>query len=111
MFKRFSWMLLALAVVAMPTIVDAKGGSGGGGGGGTVADARVTGYITAIDSANKVIMVGQSYYGSGAIKINDATQIQVNGESVNFSDLVVGDWAEARYVVATRTATKIEVTR
>lgn len=64
MFKRFSWVFLAMALVALPTFINAAGGSGGGGGTVKPFEARVTGYISAIDYTNGVIMVGQSYYGS-----------------------------------------------
>ena len=110
MFKRFSWVLLALAVVAMPTIVNARGGSGGGGGGTPKpVEARVTGYIMAIDYTNGVIQVGQSYYGSGALKITSATKISIDNNSGSLEELQVGDWAECRYDPYTKIATKVSV--
>ena len=115
MFKRLSWALLALAVVAMPTLVDAAGGSGGGGGGGGGGsapkpfEARVTGYITAIDYANGVILVGQSYYGSGALKITSSTKISIDGANGTLEELQLNDWAECRYDYYTKIATKVSV--
>ncbi len=113
MFKRFSWVFLALALVALPAAINAAGGSGGGGGGGTVKpfEARVTGYISAIDYTNGVIMVGQSYYGSGAIKIDSNTKISIDTANGSLSELKVNDWAECRYDYYTKVATKVSITR
>ena len=113
MFKRCSWIVLALTVAAMPALVDAAGGSGGGGGGGggtpKTLEVRVTGYIMAIDYTNGVIQVGQSYYGSGALKITSATKISIDNNTGTLEGLKVGDWAECRYEYYTKVATKVSV--
>lgn len=108
MFKRCSWIVLALTVAAMPALVDAAGGSGGGG---TPKpfEARVTGYIMAIDYTNGVIQVGQSYYGAGALKITSATKISIDNNTGTLEGLKVGDWAECRYEYYTKVATKVSV--
>lgn len=88
----------------------AKGGASGGGSV-SVKDSRVTGYATAINYAEKTISVGASYYGSGILKVTSTTKIQLNAESVDFNQIKVGDWVEARYDFATKVATKLEVRR
>lgn len=115
MFKRFSWVFLALALVALPSVISAAGGSGGGGGGGgggtKTFEARVTGYITAIDYANGTVIVGQSYYGSGALKVDSSTKISIDTANGSLEELKLNDWAECRYDYTTKVATKISVTR
>jgi len=116
MFKRLGWVLLITAI-AIPTIADAAGRNGGGGGGGgggvapKVVESRVTGYITAIDYTNGVIMVGQSYYGSGALKITPDTKVSIDTANGSLQELKVNDWAECRYNFSTKVATKISVNR
>lgn len=110
--------LLTLATaltLAAPIGSYAAGGSnggGGGGGGGTpkVVEARVTGYVTAIDHSAGTISIGASYYGSGALKVTADTKYSFLSSGSGFTDIKLGDWAEARYLYTTREATKISVT-
>lgn len=106
---------VAIACVAgvSQNLAVAKGGSGGGGGGGgsVTTTSRVTGYVTAIDHEAGTISIGASYYGSGALKVTNNTKIQLNLESTDFDELQLGDWVEARYDFATKTATKLDATR
>lgn len=97
--------LLALSVV--PSVVNARGGAGGGST--NPIEYRVTGYVTAIDYEFGLIQVGASYYGSGLMLVDDNTKVSLNNNSCSLQDLVVGDWAECRYVIdgGVRTATKI----
>lgn len=115
MLKKVCSLLLLLTLLASPVAVHARGGSGGGGGGGGGAklpsNARVAGYITAIDFANKRISVGQSYYGSGVLQIVSQTKVDVNAVNATFEDLRVGDFAEVKYDSATRIAAQVEATR
>ena len=86
------------------------GGGGGGGGGGTpklATEARVTGYVTAIDYVNHTITIGASYYGFGLLKVDANTKISFDNVNCTFEELAVGDWVEARYDYTTRTATKL----
>ncbi len=104
--------LLAALAVALPNGALAKGGSGGGGGGSTpkVVESVVTGYVTAIDYSAGTISIGASYYGSGVLKVTSATKYSFLTSSGGFTDIKVGDWAEARYVWSTKEATKISIT-
>lgn len=113
MFQRFGWVVLALALVALPTVVDAAGGSGGGGGGGgsTNTTARIVGYCTGIDYVNNRILIGQLYYGSGAFAVDSNTKVTINQNNATFADVQLNDYCEVRYDYVTRTATKIAVTR
>lgn len=104
-------LLVALSI-ATPTKSFAAGkskGGGGGGGGSTVSEARVTGYVTAIDYANSTLSIGASYYGSGALHITSATKISLDNLNCSLEQLQLGDWVEARYVYsnATKLATKL----
>lgn len=106
---------ISLGIASLPATASGKngggsgGGSGGGGGGGSTATftARVTGYVTAIDYVSRTITIGASYYGSGALKVDDNTQISLNNVSCSFEELTLGDWIEARYDYTTRIATKL----
>jgi hypothetical protein len=118
-FRRVSQLastltLLAALAVALPQGAQAAGGSksGGGGGGSTpkVVESVVTGYVTAIDYSAGTISIGASYYGSGALKVTSATKYSFLTSSGGFTDIKVGDWAEARYVWSTKEATKISIT-
>lgn len=115
MLKKISALFLVLALLATPAVVQARGGAGGGGGGGgggsLPSNARVAGYITAIDFANKRIAVGQSYYGSGILQVVSQTKVDVNAVNATFADLRVGDFAEVKYDSTTRIAAQIEATR
>lgn len=117
MLKKISALFLVLALLATPAVVQARGGAGGGGGGGggggvkLPSNARVAGYITAIDFANKRIAVGQSYYGSGILQVVSLTKVDVNAVNAAFADLRVGDFAEVKYDSTTRIAAQIEATR
>ncbi len=106
--------LLAALAVALPNGALAKGGSGGGGGGGgstpKVVESRVTGYVTAIDYSAGTISIGASYYGSGALKVTENTSYSFLSSGSGFTDIKVGDWAEARYIWSTKEATKISIT-
>ncbi|MEN9675783.1 MAG: hypothetical protein RIS76_1679 [Verrucomicrobiota bacterium] len=115
-----STLLLAFIFAAPPTAQAAgrnsSTASGGGGGGGSVkapkvAESRVTGYITAIDSVNHTLVVGASYYGSGSLRVDSSTQVSLNNLNGSFADLKQGDWCEARYDWTTKLATKLSVTR
>lgn len=90
-------------------------GGGGGGGGGVstpkVVESRVTGYITAIDHVQGTVVIGASYYGSGSLRVTSSTKISLNNFNCDFEQLRLGDWVEARYLFATKEATKLEVTR
>lgn len=96
---------LSLGITAVP--VYAKGGSGGGGGSTATFEARVTGYVTAIDYVNHTITVGASYYGSGNLKVDANTKISFNNVNCTFEALKLGDWVEARYDFTTKVATKL----
>ena len=114
MFKRLGWVLLALAVVAMPVVVDAAGGSGGGGSGGggsTGISLRIAGPVTAIDYANCRIVIGYGYYSSGTAFYNSSTKISINNVTATIDDIQIGDAGDVRYDSVTRMASKISVTR
>ena len=86
-----------------------KGGGGGGGGGSTVVEARVAGYVTAIDYANSTLSIGASYYGSGALHITSATKISLDNLNCSLEQIQLGNWVEARYVYSStaKLATKL----
>ena len=117
-FRRVSQLastftLLAALAVALPQGAQAAGGSkstGGGGGSTKVVESVVTGYVTAINYSAGTITIGASYYGSGALKVTSATKYSFLTSSGGFTDIKVGDWAEARYVWSTKEATKISIT-
>lgn len=54
MLKRFGWVVLALALVALPQVVDAAGGSGGGGGGGG-GGTTLAGFLAHLPNSNTSI--------------------------------------------------------
>lgn len=99
------------AVLAPESSLAAGANTGGAGGGGSVKtyEARVTGYITAIDPVNQTVQIGASYYGSGQLKVTSDTKISVGASNGSFSDLKVGQWAEARYDWASKVANKISI--
>lgn len=108
---------LALGVLTLgfsPNTASAKGGSGGGGGAGgggvKTVEARVTGYVTAIDYVNKTVQIGASYYGSGLLNVTSSTDISLDNNSCDLDTIQLGQWCEARYDFATRNATKLSVT-
>lgn len=108
-------LLLTVSVFHFNQTANASGGSnsgGGGGGGGSAKtyEARVTGYVTAIDYQNATITVGASYYGSGVLKVTSSTSISYNNVSCDLGAIKLGDWVEARYDYATRNATKLSAT-
>lgn len=104
-------ILLACAFASAPQSFAAGNSKGGGGGGGsTVFEVRVTGYVTAIDYENQTITIGASYYGSGALKVTDATKISLDNVSCSLDQLDVGDWVEARYDYWTKEALKLSGT-
>lgn len=112
--KAFVALLLALelGLTSLPASAGGKNqnGGGGGGGGGTpklATEARVTGYVTAIDYVNHTITIGASYYGFGILKVDANTRISFDNVNCTFEELAVGDWVEARYDYTTRTATKL----
>lgn len=120
MLKRVSALLLGLAILTTSGIVNAAGGSGGGGGGsggggggsgGITTNARISGYITAIDYVNFRVTVGQSYYGSGVLTGTSDTKVSIDNVNATFNDIQVGDFAEVRYDFASRLIGKIAVTR
>ena len=111
MFKRFSWVFLGLALVALPSVINAQGGVIEGVRVPKPVPVRVTGSISAIDYTNGVIMVGQSYSGATAIKIVSSTNISINGAIGSLGDLKVNDVADCRYDFNTRVAMKVSVTR
>ena len=104
---------LHLGIASLPAAASGKnqnGGGGGGGGGGTpklATEARVTGYVTAIDYVNHTITIGASYYGFGLLKVDANTKISFDNVNCTFEELAVGDWVEARYDYTTRTATTL----
>ena len=104
-------LLLTVGLFQANPTAQASGGSnsGGGGGGGStkVYEARVTGYVTAIDYVNSTITVGASYYGSGALKVTSSTSISYNNVNCDLSGIQLGDWVEARYEYASKNATKL----
>lgn len=103
-------LIVTASVSFMPATATAAGGSGGGGGGGgsvKTYEARVTGYITAIDYVNSTLTVGASYYGSGKLKVDANTKISIDLVNCSFDTLKLGDWAEARYDWVSKTATKL----
>lgn len=108
--------LLAALTAALPNGVQASGGSNGGGGSGggggstKVVESVVTGYVTAIDYSAGTITIGASYYGSGVLKVTSATKYSFLTSGGGFTDIKVGDWAEARYIWSTKEATKISIT-
>lgn len=104
-------LLVALSITT-PTRSFAAGkskGGGGGGGGSTVVEARVTGYVTAIDYANSTLSIGASYYGSGALRITSATKISLDNLNCSLEQIQLGNWVEARYVYSStaKLATKL----
>jgi hypothetical protein len=109
-------LLVTAAFALLPNLATAKGGSnsggGGGGGGGLVKtyEARVTGYVTAIDYVNSTITIGASYYGSGLLKVTANTSISLDNVSCDLDTLGLGDWVEARYDWTTKNATKLSAT-
>ncbi len=114
--RPFSTLLaLALALAAItPGLVQAAGKNSGGIKAAPQAksiEARVTGYVTAIDYSNATIQIGASYYGSGLLKVTPDTKISLNNVNCTFYDLAVGTWVEARYDFATKVATKLSATR
>ncbi|RLS34815.1 MAG: hypothetical protein DWH81_15045 [Planctomycetota bacterium] len=111
MFKRFSWVFLGLALVALPSVINAQGGGIEGVRVQKPVEVRVTASISAIDYKNGVIMLGQSFSGSDAIKIVPSTKISINGASGTLNDLKVNDVADCRYDYNTRVAMKVSVTR
>jgi hypothetical protein len=104
-------LAVAGAAVLAPQTASAAGGGGGGGGSSkpVTYEVRVTGYITGMDSVNKTIQVGASYYGSGQVKVDSSSKISVGTATGSFSDLAVGQWAEVRYDYSTKIATKISI--
>jgi hypothetical protein len=105
-------MVLAGIVCATMTVVAvpsrASGGSGGSGGGSNKpAEARVTGYVTAIDYQNCTITVGASYYGTGILKVTSDTNISFDNVNCDLTSIKLGDWMEARYDYSTHNATKL----
>ena len=116
MLRKIACLFLALAVLSMPVIADASGGSGGGGGGGggggsTGIQVRLVGYATAIDYTNGRIVVGQLYYGNGAITVSSDTKISINNVAGTLNDIQLNDFCEVRYDSVTRVASKVTVTR
>jgi hypothetical protein len=110
-----AFALLLAAVIGLGTNLANAAGSnsgGGGGGGGSVKtyEARVTGYITAIDYVNSTLTVGASYYGSGQLKVDAKTNISIDAVNCSFDTLKLGDWCEARYDWTSKTATKLSCT-
>lgn len=107
---------LALIITASSPSVSAAGGKGGGGSGGggggstKPVEARVTGYVTAIDYTARTLTIGASYYGSGNLKVDSNTKISFNNVNCAFEDLTLGTWVEARYDFTTRVATKLSAT-
>lgn len=100
--------LVLVATATSPSVVAAGGSKSGGGGGSTkTVEARVTGYVTAIDATLRTITIGASYYGSGALKVSELTKISWNNVTCTFEDLKLGMWVEARYDFATKVATKL----
>lgn len=114
LFKASLALLLAVTVGLTSNIANAAGknGGGGSGGGGSVKtyEARVTGYVTAIDYVNSTITVGASYYGSGKLNVTSSTDISLDNSSCSFDALTLGTWVEARYDYATKNATKLSAT-
>lgn len=100
---------LTLIVTASSPSVSAAGGKSGGGSTKTV-EARVTGYVTAIDYTARTLTIGASYYGSGNLKVDSNTKISLNNVNCAFEDLALGTWVEARYDFTTRIATKLSAT-
>ena len=88
-----------------------KGGAGGGGSVKPVSEARVTGYITAIDHRAGTLTVGASYYGSGKLIVTPSTKISLDAVNCTFDQLTLGTWVEARYNFATKEATKLSASR
>lgn len=110
-FKITMALLLAVSLFHVSPIANASGGSKSGGGGSSkVVEARVTGYVTAIDYENSTITIGASYYGTGEFHVTSSTSISFNNVSCELDDLEVGDWVEARYEYASRIATKLSAT-
>lgn len=104
-----AFLAMAGGAVLAPNSTLAAGGKNGGGGSTKVAEARVTGYIMAIDPVTQSVQIGASYYGSGLLKVTSSTKISVGSSNGSLSDLKVGQWAEARYDFATKIATKIAI--
>ena len=104
--------LAALLTVGMLNLNQTANASGGGNSGGStkVVEARVTGYVTAIDYVTSTITIGASYYGSGALKVTSSTSISYNNVSCELSAIKLGDWVEARFEWASKTATKLSAT-
>lgn len=105
----FTLLLGALA----PSLHAAGANKGGVGGGGSVktVEARVTGYITAIDHSAGTLTVGASYYGSGKLVVTPSTKISLDAVNCTFDQLTLGTWVEARYNFATKAATKLSASR
>lgn len=107
-----AFLAIAGGAVLAPESTLAAGGSGGGGGGGgsvKTYEARVTGYIMAIDPVAQTVQIGASYYGSGLLKVTSSSKISVGASNGSFADLQVGQWAEARYDYVSKVATKISI--
>lgn len=106
-------LTLLLGVVA-PSLHAAgtnKGGTGGGGSAKPVNEARVTGYITAIDHNAGTLTIGASYYGSGKLVVTPSTKISLDAVNCTFDQLTLGTWVEARYNFTTKAATKLSASR
>ena len=102
---------VALSVVFAPSLASAAGGGGSNSNKSVKTyEARVTGYVTAIDYENGTITVGASYYGSGVLKVNASTNVSMDNVSCDFADIEIGDWMEARYDWVSKTATKLSGT-
>jgi hypothetical protein len=102
-------IMLALAAGVSIAATPARAFSGGTGGGGSTKplEIRVTGYITAIDYENGLIVVGASYYGTGTLHVTSSTKISLDNVNASFGDLQVGDFCEARYDYYTHAANKL----
>jgi hypothetical protein len=98
---------VALSVVFAPSLASAAGGGSNTNKTVKTYEARVTGYVTAIDYVNGTITVGASYYGSGMLKVSTSTNISMDNVSCDFADIALGDWMEARYDWVSKTATKL----
>ena len=70
----------------------------------------MVGYVTAIDNVNSKITVGQSYYGTGTLKVTSSTLITFDNVNCDLSAITVGNWADVRYNASTGAAVKISAT-
>jgi hypothetical protein len=105
MYKILSILAGTLAVVALAAVLSTSVEAAGG-----VKELRLKGNITSIDSSTGIVIVGTSYYSTGAFKLTAATRVKRNGVQCAYTLLKVGDFADASVDPYTREASRVEAT-